>query len=98
MSGGSYGLALEVATQPSEYLGGGLTTATGARLTVQERNAYPLVGCLYSAIGCPWSSMTLVTVSGDQVEEYGVDVSPARLTTISLQLVPRHLYSQHHIH
>ena len=65
MSGASYGLALEVATQPQEYLGGGLTTATGARVTVQERNAYPLVGWLCFGIGPPWLSSMLVMVNRD---------------------------------
>jgi len=71
MSGVSYGLSLELNIEPSDYLKGGQTTAMGARVSVQERNAYPLV------------------------DEYGIDLAPGQLTSISIQLVniTRHPYS-----
>jgi len=71
MSGASYGLSLDLNIEPDDYLKGGQTAAVGARVSVQERNAYPLV------------------------DEYGMDLGPGQLTSVSIQLVniTRHHYS-----
>jgi hypothetical protein len=43
MSGSSSGLALELGPELADYLRGGQTLAAGARVSVQAREAYPLV-------------------------------------------------------
>ena len=71
LTGPEFGLSLVLNIQQSHYLKDGSSMAVGARVSVQDRETYPLM------------------------EEYGVDLAPGTLTSLSLQMVKitRHRYS-----
>ena len=71
LTGPEFGLSLVLNIQQSHYLKDVTSMAVGARVSVQDRQTFPLI------------------------EEYGVDLAPGSLTSLSLQMVKisRHEYT-----